>query len=440
MRRSRTLREYRNKLIRRQAKTVADRKKDSQKKIIAKRNPELVQYNRDQDQVDLRHRQIHKRRRPQSGESNYRSVRPKNSPAIEPSTLGDFLSFDSYAYKSRKVRVCHYIDSLGMGGAQTMMMELVNALNRYYGAHIENFVTKKGGFNTKFTDSYGITPVDTGGNLTDFLKKNKIDICLHHRTANARCMKDYLPKNVKYIILNHTWHRLGNMQRFTYCDYYVSVCKFLHKHKRWPSFVHRTRQLVILNGAENEYLDDIKPRELAGEFKIGRCHRLVPSKFRNDSLRWIATKASASIKGLVHYLIGHSKDGKAICDQFENLVYFGSITNRQKKMSILKSLDLYFYETFQQEGASMAILESLAAGVPVLCKPLGGNIELIKHGVNGYIVGDRSEFLLRMKELSESKGMLDRLKETTKRDFNKRLHIRHTVCKYMQVFENLIKL
>ena len=87
-------------------------------------------------------------------------------------------------------------------------------------------------------------------------------------------------------------------------------------------------------------------------------------------------------------------------------------------MSIIKGLDVYFYETFQHEGASVAILESLACGVPVLCKNYGGNAELIKHGINGFIVKDRDEFLLRMKDLASDKKKLDDLKLQTLEDFN----------------------
>ena len=86
----------------------------------------------------------------------------------------------------------------------------------------------------------------------------------------------------------------------------------------------------------------------------------------------------------------------------------------------------------------MAILESLAAGVPVLCKPLGGTPELVINGVNGFIAKDRQMFLLRLKQLATNHEMLAKLKEQTVQDFNNRLHVRHTACKYMQLFEWLL--
>jgi glycosyltransferase involved in cell wall biosynthesis len=43
------------------------------------------------------------------------------------------------------------------------------------------------------------------------------------------------------------------------------------------------------------------------------------------------------------------------------------------------------------EGLSNAALEGLAAGVPMICTAVGGNLELIKDGVNGFLVPCRDE-------------------------------------------------
>ena len=86
----------------------------------------------------------------------------------------------------------------------------------------------------------------------------------------------------------------------------------------------------------------------------------------------------------------------------------------------------------------MAILEGLAAGVPVLCSPHGGNPELVKNQRNGYILTDRSAFWVRMKDLYSNKKALNELKQRTIIDFDERLHVRHSACKYMQLFQELI--
>jgi len=77
-------------------------------------------------------------------------------------------------------------------------------------------------------------------------------------------------------------------------------------------------------------------------------------------------------------------------------------------------------------------------GVPVLCKPFGGNAELVQSGINGYIVGDRTEFLKRLIQMEDPK-FLKKIKKKTLADFDQRLHVRHTASKYMQVFEKVVK-
>lgn len=356
----------------------------------------------------------------------------------------DFQPFNTYACQVKSpIRVCHVIESLGMGGGQTMMMELVKALDKYYPDHIHNIVCCPHPGHQKcnkglFT-SYGVAPaVMRDKELGRFLMHGEINIVLQHRLAVSKCLKSIIPSNVKYIVMNHTYHQLNRLSNFVKCDAYVSVCKYLHGATRWSRAIHPERTITILNGVENDYLSDIESAVLEGEFKTGRCHRLVSNKFRVDSLKWMEGKVQKHIPGHRHYLMGHSAEAKKICKKSKSCNYLGVTIDRAKKMSVLKSLDLYFYETYGHEGASIAILESLACGVPVLCRNFGGNGELIKNGVNGYVIDTRGEYLAKMMDLSQNKDKLSELKASTLEDFNARLHVKHTAAKYMQLFEKIM--
>jgi len=140
-------------------------------------------------------------------------------------------------------------------------------------------------------------------------------------------------------------------------------------------------------------------------------------------------------------LIGTNREAKAVIQRLssKSAEYIGPVLDRNKKMSMIKSWDLYFYETTGNEGASIAVLEGLACGIPVVCKPIGGNLELIQNNINGYIVRDREGFLMVMKSLANDHDHLVKVKEQVRKDFDERLHIRHTACKYMQLFEQLLK-
>lgn len=380
------------------------------------------------------------------------SIRPRKwrrgEEAVPTTKLGpvkiSWVPTEKYKYTGRKLVICHAIDSLGLGGAQTMMMELINALNTYQGEATENLAVclynrHPQKHSRKMYESYGVKPKQCPkSEFTNYCAKHKVDIVVQHRISTSRCIKKYLPPNVKYVLVNHTINRLPMMREFRHCDAYVSVCNYLHNKTKWPKNIHRTRRMVILNGVENKYLDDIESADLVGKFKTGRCHRLTVGKFNLTSLKFLGKEMRENIPGFHHHLIGHLTKSKRQANAFKNITYHGQITDRRKKMSIIKSLDAYFYETTAHEGASIAILEALACGVPVLCKAFGGCPELVQTSVNGYVVSDRDGFKKYMKHLSDPET-LEKMKRKTREDFEKRLHVRHAASKYVQLFEVLTK-
>lgn len=432
MRRNRKIREHRERLLKERSSTVAARRRAIQQRAAKQKA-------KSEAQAPAR-RQLRKGR----AKKNRVKVGIDYSacPASKPLPI-DFVGYKDYQPKvARPINVVHVLESVGLGGAQTMAMELMLGLDKYYGSFCKNTMLslswKSSQKVPKLFRSYGVHFDQTKRtDLDGWCKKNDIDIVVHHRTSQSQCLKRALPPSVKYVIINHTWNLISKMQEFLYCDYYVSVCRFLERRSPFQSFIDDSRKIVILNGVENEYLKTITPAELNGDFKTGRCHRLVNTKFSSDSLRYMSKRVLKRIPGFTHHLIGHSGDAKQLSKKMNFLTYYGGITDRSKKMSILKALDVYYYETFGHEGASVAILESLACGVPVLCKPLGGNAELVHNGTNGFLVADRSDFLTKMIALAEKPDYLASLKRQTLADFNTRLHIKHTACRYMQIFEKL---
>lgn len=355
----------------------------------------------------------------------------------------EFKKFEDYMPQTvdRPINVCHVIESLGLGGAQVMMFELINGLNKYFGQYSKNICVYIGKhYDKKTFSTYGASPyVLQLNDFRNFCRDNNIDVVLHHRIAISKCLKQFIPNNTKYILINHTWHNMAKMPSFQYCDVYVSVCKFLQDKTNFAKHIKDERKVVILNGVENDYIPSLSPAYLEGDFKTGRCHRMVPGKFKHDSLTWMKSQVSSVIPGFSHFLIGNNREAKYIAKKYSSLHYFGDITDRYKKMSIIKELDVYFYETFQEEGASIALLEALSCGVPVLCKALGGCPELITNSINGFIAKDRIDFYERLVQLNKNREMLNQLRISTLDDFNSRLHVKHAASKYMQMLEMVVK-
>src|SRR5207245_11439131 len=62
------------------------------------------------------------------------------------------------------------------------------------------------------------------------------------------------------------------------------------------------------------------------------------------------------------------------------------------------------------EGFALGALEAAASGLPILATPANGIRELVKDGVNGFIVSrDPAAIARRLRELGEDEGLLTRL-------------------------------
>jgi glycosyltransferase involved in cell wall biosynthesis len=360
---------------------------------------------------------------------------------IEPSKKFKFFSFSDYK-PQKNYRIAHVIESLGLGGAQTQLFEISNAFKKYYKDNTDNTVvllSKSNNGKSSFLDSYNVSYEHVHPNNAKEYFNNKFDIVLHYRISQSSCIKKYLSQKTKYVLTNTTINNLSKMGDFLNCDAYITVCQSLYNQTSFPSSVSKSKRFVVLNGVENDFVASIEPQTLLNGFITGRCQRLVPGKFKSDSLTWLATHAIKSIPDFYHYVIGTNKEAKMIAKKQDSIIYCGSIADRNKKLSFIKSFDMYYYETFRHEGASMAVLESLACGVPVLCSNYGGNKEIIKDGINGFICPDRGSFLKKMIYYYKNNKELELLKESTKLDFGNRLHIRHVCSKYMQIFDFVSK-
>jgi len=342
------------------------------------------------------------------------------------------------------MKVLNVLESLGCGGGQIMMYELSNALNKYFGDKCQSLVAgvksdkNKVVVDGEILNSYGVSPaLLSHEDLNVFCKTNNIDIVVHHRVSISRPVKKFLPNHIPYIVVSHTAADLGGIKDFyAYANAVVSVCQNLSA-KMPPCNSKKCRTLTILNGIENDFISSIPSMKLRGKFNSGRCHRLVPGKFDLSTLRFFEQN-SDKLPGHVHYLMG-SGNKSIIPNSRECIEYLGEVKNRDTKYSYIKSLDVYFYEIFTDEGASIAVLEALASGVPPILKNKGGAKELVTHKMNGFIENDRNSMLNRMIRLYSDKDALQQMKNKIKKDFNERLHVKHCAKKYYELFCDILK-
>lgn len=95
---------------------------------------------------------------------------------------------------------------------------------------------------------------------------------------------------------------------------------------------------------------------------------------------------------------------------------------------------------FCEEGLSNSIMESMAVGTPVIATDGGGSPEIIKHGVNGYLVSKNNieESSRILCHLLDNPAELEQIGQNAKMTVQKRFLLNTMVDQYLALYNNLI--
>ena len=288
------------------------------------------------------------------------------------------------------MRILNIIDSLELNGGSTMFLEMTAAMIKYWtDDDIVPFVVSKSGqygrknlIDSSFSKSYGVQNLmvcDYQMFETMIAQKERNAVIFHHVLGHTKPLRFH--RSCRYIVINHTMTNIKRLSKFNPLYRLVSVCKYFGEQARKRSNLNSK---VILNGIEDYY--QRKDRDTDTPFVIGRCQRIVPSKYSK-----VVFDESIFLAGYKQIIIGPVNSGKeSRSARVNNLflkqdVLVGTVFERGKKIELIRDFDVYLHYTHAPEGASMAILEALSCGVPVLANTIGGGVnDLIKNGVNGY--------------------------------------------------------
>jgi len=111
----------------------------------------------------------------------------------------------------------------------------------------------------------------------------------------------------------------------------------------------------------------------------------------------------------------------------------------KRKSNFLASGDLFLFPSHYKEGMPYALLEAMAAGLPVVATAVGGIPEIIENRVNGLLIPPRqpkelSKAIIKLLSNQNTRrnfGLLNRYKAKTRYDI-------HVVCeKFKELYEKL---
>ena len=92
----------------------------------------------------------------------------------------------------------------------------------------------------------------------------------------------------------------------------------------------------------------------------------------------------------------------------------------------------------KDENLSMAGIEALAVGTPLVVLDSGGNRELVRDRETGFLVGDRQQLKDRIEELAARPGLFKRMREACKEDFKSRFEAPIVANQYLGLYQSLL--
>ena len=332
-----------------------------------------------------------------------------------------------------KVNLLCIVPSLRRGGAETQVVDLVDGLDG--GAFKKIVVTFEPGLDQLARLE------ETGAGFHHFLRKRKIDlgvarniaavideqnIDIVHCTLQIALLMGWFAlrfskRKPKLVVTVHTTLQRSLkdkiLDRIVYrrllysCDRVIFVCRTQADH--WMSIHRRLRNksVVIYNGVDHEYYDPDLYIEQGAEF---RAQHGMP-----EDARLIACIAGFRVEKGHDYLInafsqldpgpylilaGDGVQRKAI----EQLIRDSGVSDRilllgeiQDVKPLLAAADVTVIASTAVETFSIAMLESMAMGVPVVATNVGGLGEAVHTGRTGELVtpGSSDELYQALKKV-----------------------------------------
>lgn len=362
--------------------------------------------------------------------------------------------------KKQKTKILFLLDSLAFGGAEKQTVSLINRIDtETYDIHLIYFnkrehllsqIKRKRLTLLKCMNRSGKFDIQTLKNLNSVIDTCGFDIviCVDTYTLLYAYICKYINKiRFRLICVMHStiprpglWVKTKNFlyqKMLNRCDNVIFVCQNQMDYWKKNYKIKSPLAEYIYNGIDTSYFADMYSkkektalRESLGfgkdDFIAGICAVLRPEKKHTDLIKAVSIVRDngLSVKCLI---IGDGEQRKVIEKYIDdkNLSTDIRITGFQKDVRPFISIcDCMVLASHQVETFSIATLESMAMGKPVIMTDIGGANEQVNNGVNGFIydkgdigtLADKLKFMASNPEKAQNMGKMS--KEIVTRRFS----------------------
>jgi glycosyltransferase involved in cell wall biosynthesis len=374
------------------------------------------------------------------------------------------------------MKILHVITSLKLGGAETMLCNLLSIMTQntsnehrvayfYYGPNVEKI--KKLGIKT-YNLSGRLFKYDSGyKKLKNIVRDFSPDI-IHSSLWSANIFSRLISKKYNIPLINDLHLEAQFAGKFrNYIEYktmntpdvFIAVSDgiknaYLNKisDEKLKSKISE-KITVIKNGINIDLLkknalnNPITRKELKlneKDFVIGSIGRMEKIKSYDLLIKSFAEIIKSKKYDFVKLcLVG---DGSELTNLknlakdlniFDKVLFIGAMDDAQKFYPIFDC----FAISSKVEGISMSILEALSFGLGIITTHKSIEHEVIKHKINGFIVTDYSpeSYSKGIDYILNNRGNLENMKRVNTELVEKNFNIFDIVKKYEKIYENIYK-
>jgi glycosyltransferase involved in cell wall biosynthesis len=362
------------------------------------------------------------------------------------------------------MNILHLIDTTGPGGAETVFIELADRL-REEGHHSTVVIRGEGWVHDELSRR-GLEPIvlPCRGSfavgflraLTRLIRERRIDLIQSHLLgSNVYAAMAGMLTRRPVIATYHGMVDISPNERFRSLkqwvmrqgiDRYVVVSRRLLESIEGNGLIDRGKTRVIYNGVDVEGYPPARPiSEDRQEVVIGSLGNIRPAKAYDVLLK--AARLVIDRKPDVRFVIGGEGTGRSLYRELEALrdelkleqqVSFRGFVEDTR--GFLSELDLFLL-TSSSEGFSIATIEAMACGLPVVATRCGGPEEIIDDGQDGRLVkaNDPPAIARALLELLDDPVVTEKLASRGRQKVKERYSMETMIDRYQNLYREVSK-
>lgn len=365
---------------------------------------------------------------------------------------------------NRKIKLIHIIPSLETGGMENGIVNVVNRLDTKIFSPMICCLRKEGNMSRRLNSNVQVKCLHgkEGFDYSSPLKmarlfvNEKADIVHTHGWGGGLLAGTIGAKLAGVpIVINseHGFWRVDKKRRIYaqkilsyFTDQITTVSEDLRNKINKCFGIPLNRIVSISNGVDAEkFRPSVLSREIykkklnmrADEYVIGTVGRLVPVKDHPTLLKAAASLINKKIS-IKLILVG---DGpvKSELIQLIDALKIGSCVSflgeRADIPELLNAMDLFVLPSVT-EGMSNTLLEAMACGIPVIATDVGGNPEIIRDGINGFLIPPRNSDVLSetIEKMYSDKRMARQMGIMSRKIVEKKFSLTNMVKNYQDMY------